>query len=255
MAIIGADMALPSTEAFERAGLEAWPGLDVKWDGSWVRRAAGGYTKRANSVQCFDPDDGEDADLRVISASTWMVIRGIKPVFRITPLAAPELVETLDEAGWQTIDRSYLFAMELGEPQADPGTKLFPVLDPTFLAAAQHLQGYSDATLTGMRNLLAALVVPATGIVVYRDGVPVASGLMAVAHGIVVASNVVTDATRRRQGLGAAMMRTGLAWARTQGATVAALNVQADNPAGQALYASLGYKHQYDYTYHVPAQA
>ncbi|HTO29003.1 MAG TPA: GNAT family N-acetyltransferase [Devosia sp.] len=248
-------MALPTVEAFERAGLEAWPGIEVKWDGSWVRRAAGGYTKRANSVQCFDPDDGDEADLRVISASTWMVMRGIKPVFRITPLAAPEMIETLDEAGWQTIDHSHLFAMELGEQQADPEAKLFPVLDPIFLAVQQRLQGYGDTTLAGMRNVLAAFVVPSTGIVVYRDGEPVASGLMAVADGIVVTGNVITDPSRRRQGLGAAMMHTGLAWARTQGATVAALNVQADNPAGQALYTSLGYSYQYDYTYRIPGAA
>ena len=248
-------MTLPTVEAFERAGLEAWPGIEVKWDGSWVRRAAGGYTKRANSVQCFDPDDGDDADLRVISASTWMVMRGIKPVFRITPLAAPELVETLDDAGWQTIDRSHLFAMELGEQQPDPQARLLPVLDPAFLAAQQQLQGYSDATLARMRNLLSAFVVPSTGIVVYRHGQPVAAGLMAVADGIVITGNVITDATRRRQGLGAAMMRTGLNWARTQGASVAALNVQADNPAGQALYGSLGYQYQYDYTYRIPGQA
>lgn len=248
-------MALPTVEAFERAGLEAWPGIEVKWDGSWVRRAAGGYTKRANSVQCFDPDDGDEADLRVISASTWMVIRGIKPVFRITPLAAPEMIETLDEAGWQSIDHSHLFAMELGEQHPDPEAKLLPVLDPAFLAAQQHLQGYSDATVVQMRNVLAALVVPSTGIVVYRDGEPVAAGLMAIAHGIVITGNVIADSTRRRQGLGSAMMRTGLAWAKAQGATVAALNVQADNAAGQALYASLGYSHQYDYTYRIPAQS
>lgn len=248
-------MALPTVEAFERASLAAWPGIEVKWDGAWVRRAAGGYTKRANSVQCFDPEDGEDADLRIISASTWMVMRGIKPVFRITPLAAPEMIETLDDAGWQSIDHSHLFAMELGEQQAHPDARLFPVLDPVFLAAAQHLQGYSDATLAQMRNLLAAFTVPSTGVVIYRDGQPVASGLMAVADGIVLTGNVVTDPNHRRQGMAAAMMRSGLSWAKAQGATVAALNVQADNAAGQALYGALGYQHQYDYTYRIPGQA
>ena len=239
----------------ERAGLEAWPGIDVQWDGSWVRRAAGGYTKRANSTQCLDPDDGEDADLRVISASSWMVIRGIKPVFRITPLASPELIDALDEAGWQTIDQSYVFAMQLGDHEPDMQTKLLPVLDPAFLAAQQDLQGYGEGSMTRMSNLLAALTVPATGVVVYRDGEPAASGLMAVADGIVITGNVITDSSRRRQGLGAAMMRTGLAWAKAEGATVAALNVQADNQAGQALYASLGYARQYDYAYRIPATA
>jgi len=248
-------VTLPDVEAFERAGLEAWPGIEVKWDGSWVRRAAGGYTKRANSTQCLDPEDGEDADLRLISASSWMVIRGIKPVFRITPLSSPELNEALDEGRWQTIDHSHLFAMELGVHEPDAEAKLLPVLDPAFLSAQQHLQGYSGATVLQLANLLGALVVPATGVVLYRDGQPVASGLMAISSGIVITGNVITDQTRRRQGLAAAMMASGLAWARREGAVVAALNVAADNTGAQALYAGLGYRHQYDYSYRIPGQA
>ncbi|SMQ86306.1 Acetyltransferase (GNAT) family protein [Devosia lucknowensis] len=245
-------MTLPSVEAFERAGLKAWPGIEEHWDGQWVRRAAGGYTKRANSTQCFSPDDHEDADLRVISASSWMVIRKIKPVFRITPLSSPELNATLDESGWQAIDPSQLLAMELDEHKADPEAQFLPVLDPKFLAAAQRLQGYDDAAMAAMGKLLAAFKVPATGVVLTREGEAVASSIMAVADGIVITGNVVTEPARRRQGLGAAMMRSGLSWARGEGARFAALNVQADNEAGKALYASLGYTYQYDYSYRVP---
>lgn len=245
-------MTLPSIEAFERAGLEAWPGITVEWDGAWVRRAAGGYTKRANCTQCFDPDDFEDADLRVISAASWMVRHKIKPVFRITPLSSPELNATLDEAGWQTIDPSHLLAMELGDVEADEGALFMPVLDPKFLAVARRLQGYDDATMAAMENLLAAFKVPATGVVLIRDGEAVASSIMAVADGIVITGNVVTDPTRRRQGLGSAMMRSGMAWAKGEGARYAALNVQGDNAGAKALYAGLGYTHQYDYAYRVP---
>ncbi|MBJ3786215.1 GNAT family N-acetyltransferase [Devosia sediminis] len=246
---------LPTVESFERAGLKAWPGIEEKWDGSWVRRAAGGYTKRANSTQCFDPDDFEDADIRVISASTWMVIRKIKPVFRITPLSSPELNATLAEAGWVEIDPSHLYAMELGEHEPDSGAEYLPVLDPKFLAVAQRLQGYDDAAMTAMKNLLAVFQVPAVGVVLTRDGEAVASSIMAVADGIVITGNVVTDPTRRRQGLAGAMMRSGLYWARGEGAKFAALNVQADNAAAKALYAGLGYAHQYDYAYRIPGEA
>src|SRR5690606_30200262 len=134
--------SLPDIEAIERAGLQVWPGIEEKWDGSWVRRAAGGYTKRANSVQCLDPDDFEDADLRVISACTWMIIRQVKPVFRITPLAPYELNATLDESGWQTIGESHVYAMALGDHEADPHAEFLPLSDPKFLGAQQKLQGY-----------------------------------------------------------------------------------------------------------------
>jgi len=243
---------LPSIETFERAGLEAWPGIEVKWDGKWVRRASKGYTKRANSAQCFDPNDDDDTDDRIIGASAWFIARGLKPVFRITPLSTPALEGELGDAGWQAIDQSHLFAMPLGPHEKDPDAKLVSVLDPEFLAAQQKLQSYSDATLAGMKALLGVMKVPATGILVYRDDQPVAAGLMAIANGIVITGNVVTDPTRRRQGLAAAMMRTGLSWAHDNGATVAALNVQADNDAAKTLYKGLGFTHQYDYHYRIP---
>jgi len=248
-------MALPDTLAFEHAGLKAWPGIEVEWDGAWVRRAAGGYTKRANSLQCFDPADDADVDARIAAGIAWFEARGIRPVVRTTPLASPALNAALDARGWDTIDRSYLYAMPLAEHEPDPEGRTTALLDPVFLTAQQALQGYPDEQMARMRALLAVVAVPAAAIVIERDGAPVATGLMTIADGIVVATSVITDRTRRRQGLGAAMMRTGLAWARAQGATIAALNVQADNPAGQALYASLGYSHQYDYTYRVPGAA
>ena len=248
-------MTLPDIAAFERAGLKAWPGIEVEWDGAWVRRAANGYTKRANSLQCFDPADGHDARARLGDGEAWFAARNLPPVIRTTPLQSPALSAALDEANWRNIDKSHLYAMPLGETEPDEEGRAVDVHDPAFLAAQQALQHHSDDTMGRLRALLAVLTVPAAGILVYRDGGPVASGLMAIADGIVIAGNVVTDPTRRRQGLGAAMMRTGLAWARANGATIAALNVQADNDAAKALYAGLGYRHQYDYVYRIPKEA
>jgi len=252
-------VSLPGADVFERAGLKAWPGIEVEWDGAWVRRSANGYTKRANSLQCFDPADGGQAHERLAAGSAWLRARGLSPVVRTTPLASPQLNAVLDAQGWQTIDASHLYAMPLGEHEyerePDRAARLFSPLDPDFLAAQQVLSGHGDALMERMRALLAVIDVPAAGIVVYRDGLPVASGLMAIGDGIVITGNVVTHKSHRRQGLAGAMMRTGLAWARGQGATIAALNVQADNQAAKALYRSLGYRHVYDYTYRIPGDA
>ena len=248
-------MSLPDIATFERAGLAAWPGIEVDWDGAWVRRAAGGYTKRANSLQCFDVSDGDNVEARLDAAQAWFAARELPVVVRMTPLASGALNAALDARGWATVDHSHLYAMPLGEHAPDPEGRLFELLDPEFLAAQQELRGYSDENVARLRALLAVMAVPATGVVVYRDGQAVATGLMAIGEGIVVTGNVITDTTRRRQGLAAAMMRTGLAWAKEAGATVAALNVQADNPAAKALYGSLGYTYQYDYTYRIPSAA
>jgi N-acetylglutamate synthase len=249
-------MALPGPEVFERAGLKAWPGIEVEWDGHWVRRAAGGYTQRANSVQSLDPADDSNAEERIAAATGWFRGRGLPPIFRQTPLAGPNTIAALDAADWAAIDHSHLFAMQLGSVEPDPRGTCTDVLDPAFLAAQQRLQNYSDERLARCRALLAVIEVPACGVIL-RDnaGAPVATALMAIADGIGVTGNVITDPTRRREGFAAGMMRTGLAWAREHGATIAALNVAADNTAAHALYRGLGYRHQYDYLYRVPGRA
>lgn len=249
-------MALPGPVVLERAGLACWPGIETEWDGGWVRRAANGYTQRANSVQSLDPADEADAEARIATAVAWFRARNIRPTFRVTPLAGPRVVAALDAAGWAQIDDSHVFAMELGSIEPDPRADICGILDPVFLAAQASLQGYPADRAERLRAVLEHVDVPAVGIVV-RDagGEPVASGLFDVADGIVYAGNIVTAAAHRRQGFGAALMRTGLAWGRSADARFAALNVAADNPAGQALYRSLGYERQHDYTYRYPVSA
>ena len=56
---------LPSAVDLESATLNAWPALQVVHDRLWVWRAAGGYSKRANSIHCLDPSDGDDAEARL----------------------------------------------------------------------------------------------------------------------------------------------------------------------------------------------
>src|SRR5690606_11051350 len=124
-----------------------------------------------------------------------------KPIFRITPLAAPEVSATLDESGWQTTDHSHVYARELGEHAADAEAHYLAINDPKFVATQGQLQGYDEATITGFTNLIAVLKAPAIGVVIARDGQAVASGLMAIADGIVITGNVITDPTHRRQGL------------------------------------------------------
>lgn len=248
-------MVLPDALTLERAGLKAWPGIEVDWDGAWVRRASNGYTKRANSLQCFDPADGLDAEARLEAGRQWFLARGLRPVVRMTPLASAELGAVLDAQGWLVIDRSHQMAMPIGAHRPDPEGVALDMLDPAFLAALERLHGYDEAQMRGLRGILSVLDGPAAGIVLYRDGEAAAAALMALGDGIVVTGNVITDRVRRRQGLAVAMMHTGLAWAAGRGARVAALNVQADNAAAKALYAGLGYTHQYDYTYRIPGAA
>ena len=248
-------MLIPAAAVIERAGLKAWPGIEVEWDGSWVRRASNGLTQRANSVQCFDPVDDGDVPERIASARRWYAARGLPTIFRVNLLTGPNLAAELDRQGWTSVSHSKLVAMAMEAVEGDPRGEVLPVEDPLFLDAQQRLKGYDEIALDKFRAILGVLEVPARGIIVRSpDGRVVSSGLMAVADGIVITGNVVTDSAERRKGYAAAMMRTGLAWARDTGATHAALNVEADNAPALALYSGLGYRPQYDYVYRYPGK-
>lgn len=243
-------MALPDALALERAGMKAWPGIEMSKNGSWVLRAANGYTQRANSVQPLDSDDDDELNTRIAQISDWYSARGLPPIFRMTPLASPKLALALDAAGWTVVDRSCTLAMEMPDVVADPRGEYLDPFGERFLDSQRTMQGYSEDKMQKFVALMRAVAVPMVGVVLYSDeNAAVASSLWAVADGIAVTGNVVTDTALRRKGFGGAMMRTGLAWAKEQGAAAAALNVVADNVAGRGLYASLGYRWLFDYAY------
>jgi GNAT superfamily N-acetyltransferase len=243
-------VALPAAAQIEAAGLKAWPALETKRDGSWVLRAANGYTKRANSVQVMNPVDDEDAPARLKSATAWYAERQLPAIFRVTPLTGKKTLAALREGKWEEHDESVVLAMELNRaPRADERAEILAISDPAFLSAQTLIQQYDQTTAAKLGAVLWTMNVPAAGIVFSIYGRPVASALMAIADGIVVTGNVVTAEAERRSGFARAMMETGLAWAFGQGARVAALNMVADNRAASALYQSLGYRHVYDYSY------
>ena len=248
-------MGLPDALALERAGMKAWPGVEMSRHGSWVLRSANGYTQRANSVQPLDPDDADDLDARIARVCEWYAARGQPPIFRMTPLAPPKLSLALDAAGWTSADRSCALAMEMPDAAPDPRGEIVDPFGETFLDTQRTLLGYADEKLQKLVALMRAVAAPMVGVVLYSDANDaVATSLWAVADGVAVTGNVATDTAQRRRGFGAAMMRTGLAWARAQGAATAALNVVADNVAARALYARLGYQWVFDYVYIYPPE-
>jgi ribosomal protein S18 acetylase RimI-like enzyme len=247
-------MMLPSVADIEQACLKAWPAIDTASDGKWVLRAAGGYTKRANSVQSLDPGDDADAAPRLERATRWYRDRGLPPVFRVTPLAGDGILTELDKA-WTAFDHSLVLAMDLGPLAfaADENTALLPVTSPDWLRAQQRLQGYDEATVGRLARIVERIKAPVRGLIHYgEDANPSASALMVVVNGLVFANNVVTAGHQRRRGFARTLLASGLAWARQAGGRRAGIQVLASNTPAIMLYEGLGYVRHYEYHYRRP---
>lgn len=241
-----------SVSQIEGATLTAWPALRQAHDGLWLWRYARGYSKRANSIHCLDPSDGGYAELRLQRLAELSRAHGIPPIFRVTPLTPPEVVEVLDGLQWQEFEPSTVMAMEMPDVDfpVEFTTRYFDPTDAEWYKAQAHMSGYSNETIDVLSQILGTIACECQGVLVYhKAGLPVAAVLACVASGLGIYLNVVTHPSARGMGYGRAAMGAALNWVRSRGAQHSAVQVLADNLPALNLYASLGFGEVYPYSY------
>lgn len=241
-----------SVHQIEGATLTAWPALQVAHDGLWLWRYARGYTKRANSIHCLDPSDGSYAEIRLQRMAQLSHQHGIPPVFRVTPLTAPEVVDVLDGLQWEEFEPSLVMAMEMPDADfpVDFQARYFHPTDPAWIRAQTQMAGTDPASVEALEQIVNAIACEAAGVLVYhKAGLPVAAALATVANGIGIYLNVVTHPSARGLGYGRAVMGAALNWVRSRGATHSAIQVLEENTPAVNLYGSLGFGEVYSYIY------
>ena len=67
----------------------AWPPKETARDEGWLLRAAGGHTRRANSVQPLVFASGADVERAIGRVEAWYARRGLPACFQLTDRAAP----------------------------------------------------------------------------------------------------------------------------------------------------------------------
>ncbi len=73
----------------EQAALWAWPPSETARDEGWLLRAAGGHTRRANSVQALVFESGANVPRAIDRVEAWYARRGLPACFQLTDCAAP----------------------------------------------------------------------------------------------------------------------------------------------------------------------
>ena len=237
----------------EELSLNAWPALQTVLADGWVQRFAGGYTRRANSVNPLYPA-ADDPETKVARSERLYRDRGLPVVFKLTLASCPpELdsflaarcyaldaltsVQCRDLAGWQG---EILENVELTETVTEAWFDAF--------CRASNLASQRRSIAWQMLHA----IVPATAFAAIRqEGEIVACGFAVAQDGYAGFYDIVTDPRLRRRGLAGQLMRGLLAWGRAQGAATAYLQVMLNNPPALALYAGLGFKEAYRYWYRV----
>ncbi|WP_279479022.1 GNAT family N-acetyltransferase [Aureimonas sp. SK2] len=257
MAITGAERVprLTVVRRLEAAGFRAWPASSTYYDGTWAVRVTESFpAKRLNSVNPLDPADDADIEARIERAGERFRAVGRPLVFRQSPLAPPALVRHLDEAGWSRFGESIVYTADLASLDLADAIDRIPLQDARrYLEASLAVHRRPPALREGLEAVLASIRPPAAFFVRETDeGAPIAVALAISDNDLAGILDVAVDPAVRRQGIGIDLVATALRHTAHKGARTGWLQVEADNAAGRALYARLGFSEAYRYVYRAP---
>lgn len=239
-----------------RVTSRAWRPVESERLGEWELRAAGGFTRRANSVLPLG-DPGLPLDAALVAVRRWYGERGL-PAYVQTATGAEGTQEMLcaelERRGWVREVTAELWTGPLA-PVADraagAGVVLSRAVDEAWLARYQR-KGVSEV----------ALRVLGSGPSVWFASVPGGEGEPPAAIGRCVVDGrwagfaaVEVDPGRRRQGLATEVMAALARRALEEGASAAWLQVETDNDSARALYRALGFTpHHAHHHYRAPEE-
>nr|WP_228768744.1 GNAT family N-acetyltransferase [Mycolicibacterium malmesburyense]CRL70215.1 N-acetyltransferase GCN5 [Mycolicibacterium malmesburyense] len=216
----------------EHAAALAWPGVEQKWLGGWLLRAAGGHTHRANSAVPL----GFKADATAApEIARWYGERGLTPW-----LSVPDRL--FRPAPRSTHLETEVMTSDLADPAVDGRVRLAPTPDAEWLGLYRR-----DVPVDVLTAVIDGDVAFATvpGVAVGRAAVTSAPD----GRRWVGLSAVRVDEQARGRGLARALCSTLLQWGAEQGATRGYAQVLVDNDVALGLYRSMGFATQHHSRY------
>jgi N-acetylglutamate synthase len=222
-------------------------------------RFAGGYTRRANSVNPIyrvDEDDPQAVIEQIERAEQIYRARNQPVIFKMTPLAQPaNLDEILAKRGY-TLDAPTgvrLLSLDEFPLESNPGVeiRLETKPSPLWIETFAEFSALSEGQQWALQGIITNIMPLAGFVTLCVDGRPLACGLGVLEREMIGLYDIVTAPAARGQGYGTQLLHALLAWGKTNGAQHAYLQVMNNNLPAQRLYDKLGFREIYQYWYRV----
>ncbi len=228
----------------EELAARAWPAPRTEPLGGWTLRAAGGFTRRANSALGAG-DPGLPLDEALAAVVRWYGAHGLPPLVQL-PDGSPH-AEELAARGWTAEADTVVRTAPLAPLAALPaGPVELSRTPPEGWLRAYHRTGPSGDLAE------VALKVVTGGPSVWFASAPGAIGRAVVDGPWALFGAVEVEPEARRRGLATAVMGALARRAADEGARAAYLQVEADNAGARALYDRLGFTDHHHYHYWRP---
>jgi N-acetylglutamate synthase len=235
-------------EDLERVAARGWRAPEEDTLGSWLLRAGGGFTGRANSVLVVG-DPGMPLPDAVDVVGRWYDERGLQPCAALPGVQSRAADAAFAAAGWAGGgDVLVLTAPVRPAPVPDVPVRLSPGPDDAWLAGYRSsgpaLPPVAREILTNARDVVFASVAPDA-----EPAPPAAVARGALTDGWLGVTAVAVAEQHRRRGLATAVMAALQGWAAERGAHSVYLQVTADNTAARSLYRRAAFIEHHRYRY------
>lgn len=235
----------------EELSLLALPAFETEVYDGWVLRFAGGYTKRANSVNPLYPSAIDPAE-KIAYCEKAYKDRGLPAVFKLTAQSTPAgLDRELEKRGYDRLDETSVRVLSLRDKWDAPSDiDIANRLTGEWLHGFARCSGIGDTDTVEKLNRILNHIAGET----LFASVPSAEGIIACGLGVMGAGylgcfDIVVDKAHRKMGHGRRIMEGLLAEGARQGAETAYLQVVVGNAPAEKLYESLGFREAYRYWY------
>ncbi len=240
----------PDARRIEELSLNASGAFQSLLYDGWLLGFRPGPTKRLRCVNAFYSTSLPLAAKVAYCVDFYRSVR-LPAIFRMLPFSQPaELDAYLEHLGWAKFERTLVMRADVSAPSqhAPPGEVEIVDVPHWVEATAALLDLAGDARSAGI-DRAKAYPLPHAGAIVRDGSEVVACGLVKLEGDYAGLFALHTAPTRRRRGLGRAIVRTLIGEASRRGARAAYLQVTADNDAALALYRRFGFETVYDYWY------
>ncbi|MFD0025548.1 GNAT family N-acetyltransferase [Streptomyces sp. NPDC058382] len=235
----------------------AWQPVESEPLGDWLLRAAGGFTRRANSVLPLG-DPGVPLDAALARVRQWYADRRLTPYVQAATGAdgtQEELCAALEENGWR---REVTAQLRIGAlapigdlPAEVSRVRLSRTADPAWLSRYQRFEqaGPEVRAVLGSGPSVWFATVPGDD----GEDAPAAIGRCVVDGRWAGFMAVEVSPEHRRRGLATTVMTALARQAMDEGASASWLQVEADNEGARALYDGMGFSTHHSYHHFRPA--
>ncbi len=242
-------------EELARVCARAWQPVESEPLGQWLLRAAGGFTRRANSALPLG-DPGMPVGAALERVRGWYAARGLPAYVQVSTGAEgtqERLAAELERLGWSlevTAQVRVAALAPIGDLDADVSrVRLTRACDADWLARYQRFEEPGPHVVRVLESGPSVWFASVPG----EGRTPAAIGRCVVDGRWAGFMAVEVDPAYRRQGLGSAVMTALARRALDEGASAAWLQVEAGNEGARALYDGMGFATHHSYHHFRPA--